>query len=97
MQDDSLRPRWGADCVCSLSIHVDPTEMRDLTEGQWAQVDALILSRQTLQAVRLLKGSLEVRLSEAMEIHHARYRQLREERPGDFLCSDAEYWEGVYS
>lgn len=71
--------------------------MVNLTEEQWAQIDALIRSGQILQPLKLLKEWLGVRLPEAMEFHHARYRQLREERPDDFLCSDAEYWDGVYS
>jgi hypothetical protein len=71
--------------------------MIDLTDEQWDQIDALILAGQIIQPLRLLKGWLGVHLSEAMEIHHARYRQLREERPDDFPCSDADYWEGVYS
>jgi hypothetical protein len=68
-----------------------------LTEAQWEELDAHILERSILLPLRLIREWTGVRLVEAMEIHYARYAQLREERPDDFPGSDKEYWEGVYS
>lgn len=69
----------------------------DLTADQWAQLDALILSRSILLPLKLICEWSGVHFVEAMNIRDARYRQLREERPDDFCCSDEEYWVGVYS
>jgi hypothetical protein len=69
----------------------------DLSPEQWEQLDALILIRHIIPALKLLREWLGVGLREAMEIHLARYRQLRDEHPDDFSCTDEEYWAGVYS
>lgn len=71
--------------------------MIDLVEEQWKEIDALILSRRIVPALRSLREWTGISLGEAIDLHHTRYRQLREERPDDFVCSDADYWVGVYS
>lgn len=68
----------------------------ELSEEQWEQIDALILENNILFPIKMIRDRLGVSINEAGDIHHARYRQLREERPDDFSCSDREYWQGFY-
>jgi len=63
---------------------------------QWAAIDAYVLDGNILRALLLIREYAGVGLNVAKDIHWERYKLLRAERPGDFACSDKEYWEGVY-
>ena len=68
-----------------------------LTEEQWAEIDALILRKSYIIAIKSLRDWTGIGMREALEGAHERYEQLRRERPDDFVCSDKEYWVGFYS
>lgn len=68
-----------------------------LSDDQWAAIDPLILAGSVLPALLLVRECAGVGLNEAKDIHFQRYQRLQSERPGDFACTDEEYWAGVYS
>jgi len=65
-----------------------------LTDVQWADIDALILAGEIIEAIRRIKSACGVSLREAMDLNRARYQQLRLQRGAEFACSDQEYWSG---
>ncbi|SEG56177.1 hypothetical protein SAMN04489712_106291 [Thermomonospora echinospora] len=61
------------------------------------RLDGLILNCQVLRAVRLIMELFECGLREAIGLFDARYHELRETRPDDFIVSPDEYGHGVYT
>jgi hypothetical protein len=68
-----------------------------LTDKQWEEIDSRIRSRTILLALIEIRKAANVGLSEAQDILYGRYATLRNERPDEFTCTDAEYWKGFYS
>jgi hypothetical protein len=70
--------------------------VESLGAEQWAAVDERILACDILGALKAIRAACGCGLNDAKGIHIDRYRQLREQRPADFACSDEQYWAGVY-
>jgi hypothetical protein len=68
-----------------------------LTDDQWAEVDARILRCNILGAIKEIRRFTGLGIADAIVVHVERYRKLRAERPGDFACTDEEYWRETYS
>ncbi len=67
------------------------------TSEQWNELDDLIVKRRLLLAIKCIRRYAGVGIKDAIDIHFDRYKQLRALRPGDFTCTDDEYWRDVYS
>ncbi len=70
--------------------------MESLTTEQWATIDERILTCDILGALMRIRAVCGCGLNDAKGIHIDRYKHLRELRPTDFMCSDKQYWAGVY-
>lgn len=70
--------------------------MESLTAEQWAAVDERILACDILGALIRVRAACMCGLNDAKVLHADRYRQLREQRPAAFACSDEQYWREVY-
>lgn len=66
------------------------------TAEPWTDIDARILAGDVLGALTRIRAAYGVGLNEAKVKHAERYKRLREQRPGEFACSDEDYWRGVY-
>ncbi|MFI6250018.1 hypothetical protein [Streptomyces sp. NPDC051016] len=69
-----------------------------MTEGATLDIaDEHIVGNRILRGIMAIRAHLGCSLHEGLDVFVARYTVLREERPGDFTCGHAEYWEGFYS
>ena len=58
------------------------------------ELDDLIFANRKIEALRFLVERRNIEFAAAIEALSTRYRELRNEFPNRFTCSDAEYWQG---
>jgi hypothetical protein len=83
--------------LCSACNTRRKMEGLTVTYEQWTEIDARILARNILPALKLIVEQCGIGLGEARDILAIRYQRLRTERPGEFVCTEEEYWRGYYS
>lgn len=64
---------------------------------EFDQLDRLILERQVISSMILIREMFGCGLKEAIEFFAARYEKLRQTRPDEFTVSREEYGRGIYT
>lgn len=65
-----------------------------LNEEEWREVDEHLFNGHPLLALALIRRLGGLGLSQASDVMHGRYGELRRDYPEKFSRSDEEYWAG---
>ena len=71
--------------------------MCNTSATSWADIDDHIVNKRVIESITAIRAMQQVGIHEAIDLLRERYLMLRKERPTDFVCDDAAYWDGFYS